>query len=41
MSNKIELQNIARELRACIIENSHKTDAQHLGSCLSCNSDKF
>ncbi len=36
MANKIELQNIACELRARIIENSHKTGAPHLGSCLSC-----
>ena len=36
MSSIIELQNIARELRARIIENSHKTGTPHLGSCLSC-----
>jgi len=36
MNNKIELQNIACELRARIIENSHKTGTPHLGSCLSC-----
>jgi transketolase len=36
MADKIELQNIACELRARIIENSHKTGAPHLGSCLSC-----
>ena len=36
MPDKIELQNIASELRARIIENSHKTSTPHLGSCLSC-----
>lgn len=32
----IELEDIARSLRARIIENSHKTGTPHLGSCLSC-----
>jgi transketolase len=36
MNDIIELQNIASELRARIIENSHKTGTPHLGSCLSC-----
>lgn len=31
-----ELERIAREVRARIIENSHKTQTPHLGSCLSC-----
>lgn len=30
------LQDIAREIRGRIIENSHKTKTPHLGSCLSC-----
>lgn len=30
-----ELEGIARELRARIIENSHQTGTPHLGSCLS------
>ncbi len=30
------LESIARELRARIIETSHKTATPHLGSCLSC-----
>jgi transketolase len=34
--NVEELQRIAREIRARIIENSHKTSTPHLGSCLSC-----
>jgi transketolase len=31
-----ELDRLARELRARIIETSSKTDTPHLGSCLSC-----
>jgi transketolase len=31
-----ELKKIARTIRARIIENSHKTNTPHLGSCLSC-----
>ncbi|MFM9970255.1 MAG: transketolase [Burkholderiales bacterium] len=31
-----ELKTIARQIRARIIENSHKTQTPHLGSCLSC-----
>lgn len=31
-----DLQRRARELRAQIIENSHRTQTPHLGSCLSC-----
>jgi len=31
-----ELQRIARQVRARIISNSHKTQTPHLGSCLSC-----
>jgi len=31
-----ELQQIARAMRARIIENSHRTQTPHLGSCLSC-----
>jgi transketolase len=34
--NVEELQGMAREIRARIIENSHKTSTPHLGSCLSC-----
>lgn len=30
------LESVARELRARIIETSHKTGTPHLGSCLSC-----
>jgi len=30
------LQRLSREIRARIIENSHKTQTPHLGSCLSC-----
>jgi transketolase len=30
------LENIARTIRARIIETSHKTNTPHLGSCLSC-----
>jgi transketolase len=30
------LEKLAREMRARIIENSHKTQTPHLGSCLSC-----
>ena len=30
-----ELERIAREVRARVIENSHKTQTPHLGSCLS------
>ena len=30
------LEKLAREMRARIIENSHKTNTPHLGSCLSC-----
>jgi len=36
MASLSELQDIARTLRARIIENSHKTGTPHLGSCLSC-----
>ena len=36
MSKLTELQGRARLLRARIIENSHKTNTPHLGSCLSC-----
>jgi transketolase len=31
-----ELEQIARNIRARIIENSHRTQTPHLGSCLSC-----
>lgn len=31
-----DLQRRARELRAQIIDNSHRTQTPHLGSCLSC-----
>lgn len=31
-----ELEQIARRIRARIIENSHRTHTPHLGSCLSC-----
>jgi len=31
-----ELEQMARNIRARIIENSHKTQTPHLGSCLSC-----
>ena len=31
-----ELSDIARTVRARIIENSHRTQTPHLGSCLSC-----
>jgi len=31
-----ELKNLASDIRARIIENSHKTQTPHLGSCLSC-----
>ena len=30
------LEQLAREMRARIIENSHRTSTPHLGSCLSC-----
>jgi transketolase len=30
------LEQLAREIRARIIENSHRTQTPHLGSCLSC-----
>jgi len=30
------LEKLAREIRARIIENSHRTSTPHLGSCLSC-----
>jgi transketolase len=30
------LERLAREMRARIIENSHRTQTPHLGSCLSC-----
>jgi transketolase len=39
MGNRVnveELKGMAREIRARIIENSHKTSTPHLGSCLSC-----
>ena len=31
-----ELARLAREVRARIVENSHRTETPHLGSCLSC-----
>lgn len=31
-----ELERLARDIRARIIENSHRTQTPHLGSCLSC-----
>jgi transketolase len=31
-----ELERLAREIRIQIIENSHRTQTPHLGSCLSC-----
>jgi transketolase len=31
-----ELSRLARETRARVIENSHRTETPHLGSCLSC-----
>jgi len=31
-----ELDKLARKIRARIIENSHRTQTPHLGSCLSC-----
>jgi len=31
-----ELEQMARNIRARIVENSHKTQTPHLGSCLSC-----
>ncbi len=34
--NTAELETLARTIRARIIENSHKTNTPHLGSCLSC-----
>ncbi len=34
--NTAELEKLARMIRARIIENSHKTNTPHLGSCLSC-----
>jgi transketolase len=30
------LEQLARQIRARIIENSHRTETPHLGSCLSC-----
>jgi len=30
------LERLSREIRARIVENSHKTQTPHLGSCLSC-----
>lgn len=33
---KEQLERIARNIRARIIENSHRTHTPHLGSCLSC-----
>jgi len=35
-ANIAELERLAREIRARIIETSHKTNTPHLGSCLSC-----
>ncbi len=35
-SSIADLERRARELRAQIIENSHRTQTPHLGSCLSC-----
>ena len=34
--NVSELSDLARTVRARIIENSHRTQTPHLGSCLSC-----
>jgi transketolase len=34
--NVEELENLARTIRARIVENSHRTSTPHLGSCLSC-----
>ena len=31
-----DLEQLARKIRARVIENSHKTQTPHLGSCLSC-----
>ena len=31
-----ELERLAREIRMRVIENSHRTQTPHLGSCLSC-----
>lgn len=37
MDSRIQnLENIARNIRARVIETSHKTKTPHLGSCLSC-----
>jgi transketolase len=36
MSDIPKLEDIARRIRARIIETSHKTNTPHLGSCLSC-----
>jgi transketolase len=33
---KEELERLARVIRARIVENSHRTQTPHLGSCLSC-----
>jgi transketolase len=32
----VQLERLAREIRMWIIENSHRTQTPHLGSCLSC-----
>lgn len=34
--NTQHLKDIARDMRAAIVENSHRTQTPHLGSCLSC-----
>ena len=34
--NVAKLEEIASEIRGCIISNSHKTHTPHLASCLSC-----
>lgn len=34
--NVAKLEQIATEIRGCIISNSHKTHTPHLASCLSC-----
>src|SRR3982751_863499 len=31
-----ELDHLARTIRGRIVENSHRTNTPHLGSCLSC-----
>ena len=36
MTDIAELEQIAKQLRGQIIENSHRSHTPHLGSCLSC-----